>query len=85
MSSKGRVAVRLGVDASVRRRIDITRLFTQRPEERLTLHDVCGHTPGPRDRVRELLEELVATGWLRTEQDADNRVVYWRDDGERRA
>jgi hypothetical protein len=84
VSGMGRAALRLGVDASIRRRIDVTRLFTQRPGERLTVQEVCEHTPGRVERVSDLLDELVAVGWLRTGRNEANRVVYWRG-GERRS
>lgn len=69
-------------DPSIRLRIDVTRLFTHRPGERLTVMEVCEHTVAPAEKVRELLEELANTGWLRSTRNPDDfgRVVYWRDE-----
>jgi hypothetical protein len=68
-------------DPSIRRRIDVTRLFTQRPSERLTAQEVQQHTVGSTDEVRTLLEELTNVGWLCAARNPDdfNRVVYWRE------
>jgi DNA-binding GntR family transcriptional regulator len=80
MSGLGKQAGHLATgDASIRRRIDVTRLFTHRPGERLTVKEVCDHTTVSGEKVRELLEELTNTGWLQSTKDEDHRVVYWRD------
>lgn len=79
MSGMGRAARYLVVDAPIRRRIDVTRLFTQRPGERMTIQEVYEHTPGRMEPVRDLLDELVATGWLRMGRDEANHVVFWRE------
>jgi DNA-binding GntR family transcriptional regulator len=67
-------------DPALRRRIDVTRLFANRPGERLTPQEVSRHTVGGIERVRELLDELVATGWLRSGRDEDGHVAYWREE-----
>jgi hypothetical protein len=68
-------------DPAIRRRIDVTRVFTNRPGKRLTAQQVHEHTVGAVEPVRELLEELANTGWLRSTRNPDDfgRVVYWRD------
>jgi len=64
----------------VQRRIDVTRCFARRPGERLTLNEVARHVGiATMMQVHDLLEELVATGWLRSGHDADHRTVYWRE------
>jgi hypothetical protein len=80
-------ARRIVGDASIRRRIDVTRLFTNQPGALLTVGQVREHTVGTLEQVRELLEELANTGWLRSAKNPDdfNRIVYWRNDGTRRA
>jgi hypothetical protein len=75
-----RVAYHASGNAAVRRRIDITRLFTQRPGERMTTREVQEHTVRRVEDVRELLEELTDVGWLRSTHDWDHRIVYWRDE-----
>ena len=82
MSRTGQWAAhRTPADAAIRRRIDVTRLFTSRPGEYLTVQEVHEHTVGGTDKVRELLEELANVGWLSSARvpDDDNRVVYWRE------
>jgi hypothetical protein len=82
MSGLGRQAARVaqaGGDAGIRRRIDIARLFFQRPSERLTVHEVADHTVGTVEEVRALLDELVDVGWLRRGRDEHDRVAYWRE------
>jgi hypothetical protein len=68
-------------DSSIRLRIDVTRLFTHRPGERLTVKEVSEHTVGNTEKVRELLEELANIGWLHSRRNPDDfyRVVYWRE------
>jgi hypothetical protein len=83
VSGMARATSYLVSDASIRRRIDVMRLFTQHPGERMTIHEVCDHTPGRIEPVRDLPDELIATGWLHTGQDEANRFVFWRGEERR--
>lgn len=83
MSGMGRAVTHFALgDGSIRRRIDVTRYFTQHPGERATVEQVSRHTIGRVEQVRSLLEELAGVGWLRSGKSADRRIVYWRG-GER--
>lgn len=68
-------------DGSIRRRIDVTRLFTNQPGALLTVRQVATHTVGTTEQVHDLLEELADQGWLRRGRNADGQVAYayWRD------
>jgi hypothetical protein len=69
-----------GQDAFVRRRLDVTRLFTTRPGECMTVNEVSEYTKGTVRQVREVLEELAATGWLHSVKDRGHKIVYWREE-----
>jgi hypothetical protein len=66
-------------DGAIRRRMDVTRLFTTHPGVLFTVHEVCKHTPGEATKVRALLAELAATGWLHSKRDESHRILYWRE------